>query len=545
MSGSSTSGMTRRSVLKMGSLAAAAGIPMIGGFPIRAMAQEAGVLRIATGMFEMNWSPMMAGGPHYRWNSLWWASPMYFDEESKIHPYVVTAWDHNDDFTKWSFELDPKATFSDGSSITAGDIKGSWEMAAMPTTQNYRVDQVLSGVEGYDEVAAGNGNSIGGIKVVDDTHLTVTLKKPDSVFFMRIANDLIPIVKASEARDEDGQMVQEWWSPDNGGSVSGPFKLVEINLDDGHLVFERNENFFGSQPKLDRVEIDVVEDPVTATTLLQRRQYDAHTELVTSTIVSDLGEEFSAGPSIPSGQHFWFNSKSAPFDDPKVRQALILAVDRDGLIKASFPDGPNPKADQILVAVEGVDKDFEPFPYDPEKAKQLLSESSYGGPERLPRLVMAGMTNPAHQAAAQFIIEQWRQNLGISAVEILPTLDNFDTSRVHVIRDDAGTRVPDAAVFLNGVIASTGGTAIGKMNGYNNPKVDELLAQAVTLEADDPKRNDLAQQAQRLFRDDYMFIPWYHEIMSRWANPYVQGMEKNLDWQVIRPWDIAIDTASK
>lgn len=45
----------------------------------------------------------------------------------------------------------------------------------------------------------------------------------------------------------------------------------------------------------------------------------------------------------------------------------------------------------------------------------------------------------------------------------------------------------------------------------------------------------------KAFHADYAMIPWYHETMSRWAMPYVTGIDKNLDWQVVRPWDIAVE----
>ena len=78
------------------------------------------------------------------------------------------------------------------------------------------------------------------------------------------------------------------------------------------------------------------------------------------------------------------------------------------------------------------------------------------------------------------------------------------------------------------------------MGGYKNDKVDALIAEALSKPADDPARVALAQEAQRLFRDDYMFIPWYKQTMSRWANANVAGMEKNLDWQIVAPWAISI-----
>ena len=57
---------------------------------------------------------------------------------------------------------------------------------------------------------------------------------------------------------------------------------------------------------------------------------------------------------------------------------------------------------------------------------------------------------------------------------------------------------------------------------------------------DDPERISKAQEAQKVFREDWAFIPWYAQTMSRWANANVTAMEKNLDWQVIAPWDISI-----
>lgn len=536
--------LSRRSALKLG-LGAGVAVTAF-GLPARIVfAQEGQVLKVANPAFNQDWSPLRGGGVPFRWNSAWWASPMYFDGEGKINPYVFTSWTPNADATEWTFKLDPKATFSDGSKITAADVKGSWEMAAMPAAKNQRVDQVLSHVAGFTDVTGGSAKELAGVSAPDDGTIVVKLSAPDPIFFMRLANHIVPITKVAQSRGEDGNEVEGWYTPDGGVVVSGPFKLTSIDLDAGKLVFAVNEGFFGPKPKLAGIEIDSIEDNVTATSLLQSGEYQAHTELVTSTIGDDLGEEFAAGPTIPTSQHFWFSAAKAPLDDPKVRQALILAVDREGLIKASFPKGPHKKTDQVINSVPGADESgFEPYPYDPEAAKKLLAESTYGGPERLPKLMFVGISSPANEAAAQYIAEQWRQNLGISAVDMKPQQDAYagpDQNAIQIFRDDVGTRVPDAVSYLAGSIASTSGNAQNKMGGYKNEKVDALLAEAATLAADDPQRIAKALEAQKLFREDYMFIPWYAQTMSRWAKANVKGMEKNLDWQVVAPWNIAIE----
>jgi len=534
--------VSRRDALKLG-LAAGVGFTLFGMSARIVMAQEGQVLKAINPAFDQDWSPLRGGGRTFRWNSFWWASPMYFDAEGKLNPYVFTSWESSDKKV-WTFKIDPKAVFSDGSKITAADVKGSWEVASRPNTKSQRADQVMGKVEGYKDVAGGSATEISGVATPDEGTVVVTLTEADPIFFMRLANHIIPITKASQSKGSDGEEVADWYKPDNSAVYSGPFKLTAIDIDAGTLTFEPNENFFGTKPKLARIEIASIEDNVTATQLIKSGEYNAHTELVTSTIIQDLGPEFSAGPIIPTSQHFWFNVKRAPMDDPKVRQALIMAIDRDGLFKASYPDGPHKKADQILNSVPGADNSgFEPYPYDPEGAKKLLAESSYGGPDRLPKIMFVGISAPAIQAAAQFIAEQWRQNLGITAVDMKPQQDSYagpDQNSVQIFRDDVGTRVPDAVSYLAGCIASTSSNAQNKLGGYKNDKVDAALAEAATKAADDPDRVKLAQDAQKAFRDDWAFIPWYSQAMSRWATKDVKGMEKNLDWQVVTPWDVSI-----
>lgn len=503
-----------------------------------------GTLNIAHPVFDMDWSPLRGGGNYYRWNSLWWASPMYFDADGNIQPYVFDSWSGSDDSSVWTFTIADRAVFSDGSDITAADVKGSWEVASMPATRSQRANLVLAGVGGFDAVTGGEANTLSGVEVVDDKTLRVTLDAPDPIFFKKLANHLAPIVKASSVRDETGAEIIEWWAPENGVVVSGPFMPTVMDLDGGLVAFEPNPNFFGPAPALSRIEIRSIEDAVTATALLQSGEMDAHTELGTPTMIQDLGAEFAAGPLIPKGQHFWLNVSREPTNDPKVREALIKAVDRDGLIRATFPDGPHQKADEILNAVVGANGDFEPYAFDPEAARAALAESSYGSPEALPRLMMVGISTPANAAAAQYIAEQWRQNLGITAVDMKPNIDAYtgpDQGNVQIFRDDVGTRVPDAVAYLMGAIHSSSSNARNKLGGYANAQIDTLLEEAGTMADDNPDRVAMAQQAQALFMSEHTFIPWYHEAMSRWAMPYVEGMEKNLDWQVVAPWAIVVN----
>lgn len=503
------------------------------------------VLRIIHPAFDQNWTPMLGGGHVARLNSLWWAAPMYFDAKGELHPQVFMEWSSNDDFTQWTFKIDPKAVFSDGSPITAEDVKGTWDLEAHPATQHARIDLFMGGVEGFTAVSKGEAAEMSGLVAKDAQTVEINLTAPDPVFFQKVATHLIAPVKISQARGEDGEQKLEWWRPENGVVVSGPFMPESMDLDRGVITFVRNPNWFGQAPKLDKIIITSVEDNQTAITLLENGEADIHSTIETPTLVDDLGLPFIDGPELPAAQHFWLSVNVEPTNDINVRKALIMAINGEDLIKASYPDGPHQLATQIPNAVPGADDpEYLPFPYDPEGAKAALAASKYGGPENLPKVMIVGVSFPAAEAAAQYIAEQWRQVLGIQTVEMKPQFDDFsgpDKVNIQIFRDDVGTRVPDLVSYLSGAMYSTSGNAINKMGGYNNPEVDRLLDEARVLAIDDPARTELAHQANRLFREDWTFIPWAIPPTSAYAMPWVKNAERNIDWQIAEPWNVFIE----
>ncbi|ORC37954.1 peptide ABC transporter [Marispirochaeta aestuarii] len=514
-----------------------------------AAAEEAGqVLNIAHPVLQQNWSPLQGGGHSARWQSLWWAAPMYFDKDGNITPYVLSSAESDSSYKTWTLKMNPDAVFSDGSAITVEDVVGTWNLCARPDTKHARIDLFLSGVKGFDDVKLGKADDMTGLAVKDAKTIVVTLSSPDPIFDQKISTALIPPVKISQAEDASGREKSEWWHPDNGVVVSGPFMPESMDLDQGIIVMVPNPNFFGPAPKLDKIVIKTVSDASTATLMLKRGEMDAHTELITPTIIQDLGPGFLGGPPLAKGQQFWLDAHKPPMDDINVRKALIMSVNKEELALAAFPDGPFTPATQILNKVPGVDPDYPEYPFDPEAAKAALAASKYGSAAKLPKIMFVGISTPTHEAAAQYIAEQWRSILGIQGVEMKPAIETYsgpDQKSVQIFRDDVGTRVPDAVSYLMGSIYSGSGNATVKMGGYKNPKIDSLLEEASGKGVKDPARIELAREAQRIFRDEWNYIPYYYDVMSKWAMPWVMNFDKNDDWQVIEPWNVSIDESMK
>ena len=506
------------------------------------------VLNIAHPALSQTWSPLQGGGHAARWQSLMWAAPMYFDKAGALQPFVISKAEPDAKFTVWTLSLNPKAVFSDGSPITAADVKGTWDLCAVPSTKHQRADLFLGGIQGFKEVTSGAKKAMSGIVVKDAATVVVTLGSPDPIFDQKIATALIAPVKISQVVDAAGNEKTDWWHPRNKVAVSGPFMPLSMDLDQGIITLIPNPKFFGPAPKLSKIVLTSVSDASTATLMLKTGKMDAHTELITPTLIEDLGADFVAGPPLAKGQQFWFDANKPPMDDINVRKALLMCIKPEDLAKAAFPLGPYTVATQILNKVSGVDPAFPKYAYDPEGAKKALAASKYKEGKLLPKIMFVGISTPTHEAAAQYMAEQWRQILGIEGVEMKADIETYsgpDQKSVQIFRDDVGTRVPDAVSYLMGSIHSSSGNARGKMGGYKNAKVDTLLEEATTKGVKDPARNKGAQDAQRLFRDDYMFIPYYYDVMSKWAMPWVMNFDKNDDWQVIEPWNVYIDESKR
>ncbi|MGQ9599140.1 MAG: ABC transporter substrate-binding protein [Anaerolineae bacterium] len=503
------------------------------------------ILRMLHDRDERDWSPFRGGGGHTRMLSVWWTPPAYYDGDGKLHPALFAEWSSNSDFTVWTFKMRDDVKFSDGSPVTAQDVVATWNVMTLPSSQHQRIGLFMSGVVGFAEASTGAAKTMPGLVAKDDYTVEVTLTAPDPVYYMRIASNLISPAKASQCVGPNGEEIFEWWHPKNGVACSGPFVPEKMDMDMGEVVFVRNPHFFGPTPKLEKVTVLRVLDDAVCTTMLQNREADGHLSLLTPTAIDDLGADFLSGPMIPKGQHFWLHCKRKPTDDLNVRKALIMAINFDELFQVSFPKGPNAKATMILNAVPGADDpEYVPFPYDPDGARAALAASSYGSAENLPKIMFVGISFPAAEAAAQYIAEQWRQVLGIQSVEMKAQYDQYsgpDQEHVQIFRDDVATRFPDPVAYLQGSIHSKSSNAQNKMGGYANPEVDRLIDEAATKSPDDPERTNLAMKAQRLFREDWQFIPWYHETNGKMTMPWVKEHVLNMDWQRVEPWKIYIE----
>lgn len=457
-----------------------------------------------------------------------------YDRDLNLIPDLAESYDISDDGLVYTFKLRAEATFHDGKPIQAEDFKWSFERACDPATGSTTADTYMGDIVGCRDKLQGKAKEVKGVEVVDDLTLKLTIDEPKGFFLAKMSYPTAYVLDRENV--ESGG--PNWFEKPNG---SGPFKLAEYDLEQGGIVLERNENFYGSpKPTLERV-IFLISAPINPMTGYEEGLsslgasagvgYDAIpigiNDLSRATDPNNpLSKEFVSAPVL-SVNYVSFNVKKPPFDDPKIRQALNLALDKQRMVKLVFQDTV-PVANGIVPpGMPGYENpDLSDYEFDPERALELIAESSYGDVTELPEIVLnVPGTGSEVGPIVETIIESYKTNLGLEiSVEQTPWPEFLaDLSRPDMPYQMFSlgwvADYPDPQNFLEVLFHSTSSQNHG---GYSNPEVDALLDQARGTQ-DIEERSALYQQAEQIILDDAAWIPLYFSVENWLVKPYVRG----------------------
>lgn len=450
------------------------------------------------------------------------------DPQLNLIPDLAEGWQVSPDGTVYTFSLRQNARFHDGKPVTARDVVYSWERAARPETGSDTVLTYLGDIVGVREMNAGQTDSIAGLKVLDNHTLQVTIDAPKPYFLLKLTYPTAFVV--DQGNVESGP---EWYRNPNG---TGPYKLTKWRRFE-EITYERNMDYYLGAPSIPYVIVQLYSG--VGVRLYETSEIDitgVHPYFLSRYLdpKEPMHNELLGGVDLCT-HYVVFDVTRPPFDDVKVRQAFSMAFDRQKYIDVVMSGIALPANGPYPPALPGFNLNLRGLPYDPEKARQLLAESSYGGPQGLPPIVFtdAGIGNRAGSGISA-MAEMWEQNLGV-----VITIENLEPdyfidaiySGRHGQMFDTGWCADYADPENFADILFHSGSA--QNNGsYSNPALDTLLEQA-RVEQDVTKRIQMYQQAEQIIVDDAAVLFTVHTLSYTLVKPYVKGY-------VQTPIDIAI-----
>ncbi|MFQ5611223.1 MAG: peptide ABC transporter substrate-binding protein [Anaerolineae bacterium] len=445
-----------------------------------------------------------------------------YDPDLNLVPDLAESWDVSDDGTVYTFHLRENARFHNTKPVRAQDFKWSLERACDFRTGSSTADTYLGDIIGCREKLRGRADEVEGVQVVDDYTLQITIDAPRPYFLAKMTYPTAYVLD-QENIERGGRT---WTDQPNG---TGPYKLEEFEFGQG-IVLTKNEDYYRDpQPQIDRINFiltggamigyengDVDMTPVGINDI--ERVTDPNNELNRDLVLVPTLSTFYIG----------FNVHQPPFDDPLVRQAFNLALDRAKIINVVYKETV-PVANGIVPpGMPNYDNsNLQGFEYDPDRALELIEQSSYGDVSEFPDITLytsgvGGSTGRIIEA----ITASYQETLG---VEVSIQQTDWPTFLSDLNQDQNPYQMynlgwiadyPDPQNFLEILFHSE-----SKQNhtGYSNPEVDALLDQAA-VEQDPEKREMLYQQAEQIIINDAPWVPLNYSVEYWLIRPHVKNL---------------------
>ncbi|NTU85783.1 MAG: peptide ABC transporter substrate-binding protein, partial [Chloroflexales bacterium] len=425
------------------------------------------------------------------------------DGQLEVEPDLAERWELSADGRTYTFYLRPTARFADGAPLTAEDVRYSLERATDPSlARSLPARTYLGDIVGVREKIDGGAATISGVQVIDERTLAITIDAPKSYFLAKLTHPTSFVVdrRAVEAGGAT------WTDSPNG---SGPFFIEEWRHDE-LLVLARNPGFYRDPAMLDRVRFLMGAAANNPMVLYEQGEID-----VTSVAPIDLARvQDASNPlsrelvSVPqlSLYYLGMNVTRPPFDDPKVREAFTLLIDRAKLATVALSGAARPAYGILPPGMPGYDPAITPVSADAQRARALIAESRYGSPAAMPPIV-------AYGGLAGTLRDVAEESLGIS-IEVRDYESSGDffaalsEAQFQIYGSGWIADYPDPENFLD--VLFRGGSAENH-TGYDSAAVNDLLSRAAT-EKDEAARFALYRQAERQILADAPVIPLYHNI---------------------------------
>lgn len=495
---------------------AAPAAPATAGEPKRG-----GTWRFAAEMDLATLDPMVANNYEDWWSTgLLLFNQLYtVDRDAKLQPVLAADWPKiSADGTTYTFSLRPGVKFHNGREMTADDVKFSFERAATVGNCGY----VAANIVGYEDIKSGKTQELSGFKIVDPSTVEVTLKQPNSAFLFDLNNNCMSVVPKQEVIDAGA----DWGIKTVIGT--GPFKLKEWKTGE-QVTYERNPDYFKQGlPYLDQVEIYLNVAPATG--FLRWESQDA--EFTYSSTAADMARVMADATlkervlirDATNFGYFQINVNAKPFDDPNVRKAVIMALDKKSYAQKNGP---------LSVPAEGFyapllpqyDPEFKGPQYDPAAAKKLLADAGYSDGIKGVAIYSGGTGKEVGE-----LVQADLKAIGIEA-ELLTgdygvVKDRWDAGEIIMRGFGGAPAYPDAAGLMDRWMCPNFAAGETLAPGqWCDERINERYEKAKPLALDDPERTKIFREIMDIVVNQGLATAnlWFNKIGTL-SQPYVKNL---------------------
>ncbi len=452
-----------------------------------------------------------------------------------LHPIpgVAESWDISPDGKVYTFHLRHDARWSNGDALTARDFVESQRRILLPAlgaeyaTARFEDVQIVNAREFYEGKIADFGQV--GIQAPDAWTLVITLKEPADYFLGMLNHEswypvhLPTILRYGKIDDKTTA-----WTHAGNHVGNGPFRLKAWHAQQ-EVVVERNPFYWGAKGiRLNEIHYYPIDNVDAEERAFRAGQLHVTTDVPQTKVDvyrQDHPQFIEISPYF--GCYFYrFNVTNPVLKDKRVRRALAMAIDRDGIVRNVTRGGQQPAHTFTPPGTAGYVLPGPGTPTDYEGARRLLAEAGFPGGAGLPPVDLLINTSQNHQAIAEVIQESWKRELHIDArivnEEWKVYLDsehtlNYTTSRSAWIGDYL-----DPYTFLGLMVTGNGNND----TGFSNAEYDRLIG--LSRQAADPAaRRTLLAQAETLLLDESPVAPIYFYTNVYLRQPSVRGWYPN------------------
>lgn len=496
------------------------------------LAQEANVLQVGNGAEVQELDPhIVSGVTEHRVLSALFEGLVDCDATTlEPVPAAAKEWKVSDDGLFYRFVLREEARWSNGDPVTAQDFVYGWQRILSPALASEYAYMLycLENARDFNEGRISDFSEVG-VKAEDRLTLVVTLERP-TPYFLSMQNHFAwyPVHRATiEKHGRMDERGTQWTRP--GEMVSnGPFQLLSWLPNE--LLSVRKNPLYWDEASVQLAGIDYhpidnlqTEDRAFRSGLIQ----------ITSTIPLQRVESYrKKNPDVLHllpyyGSYFYrINVTRPPFDEPAVRKAFALSLDREELVNNVLKGGEQ-AAFSYVPPGAGEYRCSHPLSFDVEEARRLLASAGYPDGKGFPKVDILYNTSESHRIVAETIQRMWRENLGVEVrllnqdwkvyLSALNTLD-YDLARSAWIGD-----VADPVNFLECFQTDVG----NNRTGWSSEAYDRLLEEAHGS-ADEDKRIALLEEAESILLEECPVIPIYFYTWKFLKAPELQGIAPNI-----------------